>query len=425
LARTAAESLPVGGSRLRTEIQLQLQAAEVDYDRALELLDAAPNQDLRYPLLVNRGLLWLEHRRWDEAEADLRAAIQLDDGRWLAFENLGQVYSQQNLSDQAVEQFTRAIDLRPDRAPLYRARALANLDRKASTPAQRVRAAADLEQAIRLEPPGSPFLAEDHTRRAWLLHQEGRDEQALAACEAARKINPDYVDALQLRLVLHRSLKHDDDVIRSCNDLLARDKPSATLYELRGLAKESIGDYPGAIEDQTLAIALHPGSAPLLARRGKLYLVTGAPRSALRDFQESIRLDDSNADAYLGRGLALATQGHHREAVADAAKALGLSERTATRLYNAARIHAIAAMAVATEARKTGPDAVRLVTRNQDQAVKLLAEWQKRLPAADRDSALRDLLQDPAMVPLHRRLRSLEPARPASPSVAPSSQPGP
>ena len=63
LARTAAESLPVRGSTLRTEIQLQLQAAEADYDRALELLDAAPNKDLRYPLLVNRGLLWLERRR--------------------------------------------------------------------------------------------------------------------------------------------------------------------------------------------------------------------------------------------------------------------------------------------------------------------------------------------------------------------------
>ena len=137
LARTAAESLPVRGSTLRTEIQLQLQAAEADYDRALQLLVAAPNTDLRYPLLVNRGLLGLERRQWDRAEADLRAAIQLDDRRWLAFENLGHVYLQQNLSDQADEQFTRAIDLRPDTAYLYRLRALANLDRKASTPAQR------------------------------------------------------------------------------------------------------------------------------------------------------------------------------------------------------------------------------------------------------------------------------------------------
>ena len=115
---------------------------------------------------------------------------------------------------------------------------------------------------IRLEPPGRAILALDHTKRARLLHGEGREEQALAACDAALKINPNYLDALRLRLEVHRSLKHDHDVIRSCNDLLARDKPSATLYELRGLAKESLRDYQGAIEDLTLAIALHPGRAP-------------------------------------------------------------------------------------------------------------------------------------------------------------------
>jgi serine/threonine protein kinase/Tfp pilus assembly protein PilF len=425
LARSAAESLPVRGNTLRTEIQLQLQAAENDYDRALALLDAAPNKDLRYPLLVNRALLWLERSQWDKAEADLRAAIQLDDRRWLAFENLGHVYLRQDLPDQAIEQFTRAISLRPGTASLYRLRAQANLDRKALTPAHRARAAVDLEQAIRLEPPGSPILARDHAQRARLLHREGRDEQALAACDAALKINRDYLDALRLRLELHRSLKHDHDVIRSCNDVLARDKPSAMLYEFRGLAKESLRDYSGAIEDLTLAIALRPGDAPLLAHRGALYVVTDAPRSALRDFRESIRLDDSNADAYLGRGLALVTLGQHREAVADAAKALAMSGRTETRLYKAARIHALAAMALTAEARKTGQDAVRLVTRNQDQAVKLLAERFKRLPAADRDSALRDLLQDRAMATLRHRLRSLELAGPVSPSAASPSQPRP
>src|SRR5262249_43528123 len=162
----------------------------------------------------------------------------------------------------------------------------ANLDRKASTPAQRARATADLEQAIRLEPPGSPDLAPDHTRRARLLHQEGREEQALAACQAALKINPDDLDALRLRLQLHRGLKHGDGRVPARHGPPGRDRPSATLYELRGLAREKLRDYQGAIEDLTLAIALHPGRAPLLARRGALYLVTDAPRSALRDFQE-------------------------------------------------------------------------------------------------------------------------------------------
>ena len=137
MARTAAESLQARGRTLRTEILLQLQAAEFDYDKALQLLDAAPNKDLLYPLLVNRGLLWLERREWDKAVAELQAAIHLDDRQWLAFENLGLVYQQQKNLDQAIEQFTRAIERRPDRAPLFRFRAGVNLDRKEATAAER------------------------------------------------------------------------------------------------------------------------------------------------------------------------------------------------------------------------------------------------------------------------------------------------
>jgi tetratricopeptide (TPR) repeat protein len=420
LARKAAESLQARGRTLRTEIQLQLDAAEADYATAIELLDAAPNKDLRYPLLVNRGLLWLERREWDKAVADFQAAIELDDRRWLAFENLGLFYLQRKMPDQAIEQFTRAINLRPDSAPLYRARAVANVDRKALNPAQRAQAASDLEQAIRLEPPGSSLRAADLTRRAHLFQQEGHEEAALADCAAALKINPDHLEAHRLRVDMYRKLNRYADLLRSCNDLLSRERPSAPVYELRGLAKENLGDYLGAIEDQTLAIALQPGSAALLARRGALYLVNDAPRLALRDFKEAIRLDESDPDAYLGRGQALVALGHHREAVADAAKALGMSAPTPPRLYSAARIHALAAIADAAEARKTGQEAVRLANRNQEQAVNLLVEWLRRLAPSERSSSLHNLLQDPIMATLRRRLRSLE-LTDALPASAPPS----
>ena len=59
-------------------------------------------------------------------------------------------------------------------AALYRGRAEVELARQDPTPAQRARALSDLEQAIRLEPPGNPVLARDHTNRARLLHRAQR-----------------------------------------------------------------------------------------------------------------------------------------------------------------------------------------------------------------------------------------------------------
>jgi tetratricopeptide (TPR) repeat protein len=407
LARAAVENLQTRGDTLRTEIELQLQAAEKDYKRALDLLETSPNKDLRYALLVNRGVLWLERKAWDKAEADLQAAIQLDEKRGQAFEILAQVYVRQGHSDKAIGQFARAIALRPDWAPLYRARAGVNLDRKDQTQEHRATALADLEHAIRLEPAGSSVLALDHTQCARLLHQESREDAALAACDAALKIDPGYMDAHRVRVEVLRKLKRYQDVVKSCDTLVMRGKPSPELYELRGLAKEKLHDYQGAIEDLTLEIALNPESAAAREHRGGLYLVTDAPRSALRDFDKAIELDASSADALLGRGLALAALGQHHEAAADAAKAIGMAEPTAKRLYNAARIHALAAASAATEARKTGQDAVSLVNRYQDQAMRLLGEWQKQLPAAERAGSMRNLTQDPAMASLKRRLRSL------------------
>jgi tetratricopeptide (TPR) repeat protein len=62
---------------------------------------------------------------------------------------------------------------------------------------------------------------------------------------------------------------------------------------------------------------------------------------AQRDFQIAIELDATNADAYTGRGLILASQGKLRDAVRDAEEACRRGPTTPRLLYNAARIHAL------------------------------------------------------------------------------------
>src|SRR4029077_6507871 len=147
----------------------------------------------------------------------------------------------------------------------------------------------------------------------------------------------------------------------SCDALLARERPSVALYELRGLARAGLRDYAGAIEDETQALALRPGSVPLLTRRGSLYLVTDAPRLAIRDFQEAIGLDPSSSDAHIGRGSARVHLGQHHQAVLDVEKALRLGKPTARKFYNAARVLSQAAIAAGSEVRKKGQAAVAQV----------------------------------------------------------------
>jgi tetratricopeptide (TPR) repeat protein len=411
LTRAGAANSETGEPWLRAEAQFQLDAAEDDFDKALGLLEKRPADEVRYQALVNRGLLWLERKEWDRAVADLEAAIGLNGSRYLAYEALAQVRWRQDQPNQAIAQFSRAIALRPDWAPLYRARADVELARKDPTPDQQARALEDLERAIRLSAPEDPVRARDYTTRGRVLHRQGRDPEALAACEDALRVVPYYADAHRLRLDVLLALHHYDDVIASCDALLTRENPSAALYELRALARALRQDYVGAIEDDTKALALSPHSTPLLVRRGSLYLLTDAPRLAVRDFEGALGVDPSSGEAYLGRALARVRLGQHQLAVADVEQALRLARPSAERDYNAARVLAQASVAAGSEARKKGQDAVVQVNRYQGRAVALLRDALKRLPAGERDAFVAQVLDEPDLAVIQRRLRSALPTK--------------
>jgi tetratricopeptide (TPR) repeat protein len=416
LARGGARGSAIA-DELLAEAEDQFEAAESDYRKALELLDGRSDPDLRYVLLVNRGLMRYQRGRLDDAAADLKEAIRINGRHFQAFTALAGVYQSQGNPDEAAAQFDRAIRLQPDLAALYRGRADIAMGDPNATPARRASALADLDRAVRLETPGNPVLADDFTNRAWLLHRDGSEEEALAACDAALKVVPEFVRAHRLRAAVLLALKRFDDVLRSCDVALAKGGATAELYETRALARSADNDFAGAIGDYSRALALPADRPRLLARRGWAYLVSGAPGLAQADFDEVLRHEPSSADAYTGRGTARVRLGRYREAVADAESALrlGSSSRVA---YNAARIYAQAASAAAEEVRREGRAAVALVGKYQDRALTLLREAVRRLPAEQRAPFCRDQIPaDPALRPIQRRLKfaSLI-APPASPA---------
>ena len=271
---------------------------------------------------VNRGLMWLQREEFDQAAADLTAAVALNDRQYQAWAALAQVSQRQGRPDEAVERFGRAIALRPDWSPLYRGRADVTLSRKDATPAQRASALSDLDAAVRFESPGDPVLARDHTNRGRLFRLDGRTPRRSPPATPRWPLAPDYVEAHLLRVGALLDLRRYDEVIGSCDAVLALGKPTSELYELRSLARAGLRDFAGSIEDDTQALALRPGSPRLLARRGWAYLVSDAPALALRDFEEAIRLGPSDGDSYNGRGASRVRLGRHREATADAEEAL-------------------------------------------------------------------------------------------------------
>ena len=122
-------------------------------------------------------------------------------------------------------------------AGLYRSRALLHAYRSDITPDQRKAALRDLEEAIRHEP-DKALKVRDHVDRAKLFFAGGQAQEALAACDAALALLPDDAAAHRVRISALMELKRYDEVLASADAYIARGKPSAEIFEIRGLARE-------------------------------------------------------------------------------------------------------------------------------------------------------------------------------------------
>jgi eukaryotic-like serine/threonine-protein kinase len=406
-ALLAIKETPALAAEWRLEADDEFNAAEVDYQHALEL---RPDLNYRYVLLVNRGGLYLHAGQLDRAIADLEAAVQLNDKPYHAHALLAQIYQRQGRLDQAALSLDRAIERQSDRPDLFRARALlvARPDEKAGdrarvlTPAQRALAIRDLEQAIRLEPNNSLQKADDHAERGRLLFASGQIPEALAAYDAALRIVPDDLKALRLRTLALLELERYDDVLSACDAFLAKGKPSADLLEIRGQARLARKDFGGAISDYTVAMSLTPDSAALSNRRGWAYLFSDAFKLALADFNAAVRIDPGLGHAYSGRGLALVSLGRWRDAVAEVETAVQLSTAGLKQqaLYNAARVHALSLKFAADDVSRHGEAGLSLYRRLRDRASALLVQSIHQLPTDRQALFWRDVVAtDPVLRP--------------------------
>jgi serine/threonine protein kinase/Flp pilus assembly protein TadD len=400
------DALKVGSRReprqkeeFQKAIDADFEAAEADFEKVMTL---KPSTDERYGLLVNRGVLRFRRHRLDDAVKDLLEAIALRPDEVSAHQVLGEVYRQQGRTEQAIAQFTRGIALKPGMASLYRGRALSRLHRGYSSTEAREESIRDLSEAIRLDRPDDREFAVDRARRARLLLQAGRATDSLADSEDALKAAPNDPEALLLRARSLLELKRFPDVVNACNEAIARGRPSAELYEIRGLGRASRSDYAGAIQDYTQSLALDPNRTTPLIQRGWAYLVSDASSLAFHDFDEAIRLAPGDPDAYNGRGFARVLHGQFREATEDAEASIVRGSTDPRTHYNAARIYAKAAVAaIADNPRKSQK---RIAEDYQDRAQALIRLALELMPAADRGEFWRTVVEaDPALTALRQR----------------------
>jgi Tfp pilus assembly protein PilF len=101
----------------------------------------------------------------------------------------------------------------------------------------------------------------------------------------------------------------------------------------RGAEQMKAGDYQGAIESFTEAIALHPDRHELYTSRGSAEERLGRNEAAVQDYSQAIRMAPKTAGvAYSGRGVCLVRLHRDDDAFADFNKALEIDPELASAL---------------------------------------------------------------------------------------------
>jgi tetratricopeptide (TPR) repeat protein len=205
-----------------------------------------------------------ERRRRKVAREALAGAMDLvPDGQDAAsnFAMLGNIALVEGAFEDAIEPYSRALDLSPDHANARsgRGRAYAALGRHAL-------ALADFDQAAKLEPNEPRHHRGRATALAWL----GRMEEAVRAASCALEIAPGDAGAHYLRAVYRSQIDPDDPAVRADLDRAVELEPDAVPY-LRARAERLMDDdeYERALVDIDRALAREPDDASLLYARAE------------------------------------------------------------------------------------------------------------------------------------------------------------
>jgi tetratricopeptide (TPR) repeat protein len=416
-AAAAAAAAPGGPGRYRAKAKACFDGAEADFRHALELgLDA----NLEYALLMNRGVMRFQQGGLEAAAADFGQAIARNGNRYNAHVSLAQVDRKLGRRATAVDRIGKGIALQPGMSELYRARAFARLDEPKLSGPDAEAALRDLETASRLarEPRDA---AKDHARRGRLLLRLGRPLDALAAADSALRSAGDLAEAHRVRISALMELKRYDAMLEACDAALAA-KVDGTpdLYWLRGLARAGGGDFVGAIEDYTRALAQQPyDRAEVTRSRGWSYIYANSFELARRDFEALTRANSNDAEALAGRAAALVRLGRVHDALLDIERALGQAGALPRVLFIGAQVYSLASARAADEAARRGRPASRDSLAYESRAAGLLEACLRHTPSERRGAFWRDVVaRDPVLVPLLRNptiVRRLKPPGAAGP----------
>jgi len=260
--------------------------AIADYTRVLEKADDA----LKPRAYIERGLAREQKQDFVSAAADYTAALMIEKDNIPALSRRGACLERMGKHEEAILDFSHLLEVVPaenaslvyfNRAGSYRA--LKQMDE----------AVADYTHALEHATDVLPVYIE----RAICYRLMERNEEALLDIERALAIEPKNPDILNLRAIEKIKLSDIEGALVDLDAAIALNPQNAAFLGNRAGVLENMGEKAKAIDDYTAALRIEPNNASFYYRRGYLYRLSGKLAESESDYKAATAIQP-NLPAY-------------------------------------------------------------------------------------------------------------------------------
>ncbi|HTS18874.1 MAG TPA: tetratricopeptide repeat protein [Verrucomicrobiae bacterium] len=248
-----------------------------------------------------------------------------------ALYNLGVVLIQQGRLEDGLQQYERALKIKPDYAEVHynMGAALAQAGRVAE-------AIQHYRQALRIR----PDFADARSNLGIALAGLGRLQEAIDEYEQALRTDPDHAEAhynLALALMqkgeVRAAISHYEQALQIKPDFAEAHNNLGNAMLRAGMIQDAIGQYEQALR-------INPRYAEAHNNLGLALIQLGGRQEAIRHWRSALRINPDYADAHFNLGVALEQEGSMQDAISEYEQAVRLKPDFAQAETNLARARA-------------------------------------------------------------------------------------
>jgi tetratricopeptide (TPR) repeat protein len=206
---------------------------------------------------------------------------------------LGQESLKEGEFDQAISDFSQAIEANPKYYKAFNSRGIAYYRK-----GQYDLAIADYSRAIKLYPKDSMI----YLNRGISYAYTRQNNKAINDFNKAIQLNKDNFDAYYFRGIVYKNKGQLDSALSDFNRAITIIPNNIWAYINRGLTYVGKGKYDKAIADYNKAIEINPGASLVYNNRGFAYSNKGQYDKAISDYNKALEIDPKNVYAYSNLG---------------------------------------------------------------------------------------------------------------------------